>query len=244
MVNLLYCEFLKLKRSQMFLISIMGAFVAPLMVFGGWMKAKVKGHGDIVTYEYFFSDVNLYTIMVFGLIVYCVIAAYLFSREHTENTLKTILTIPVSKTKFIFTKFIMLYIWIIGLTLITWTSSLILTLIGGATDFRIDVIGSSSVAFLLGATLLYLTLTPFVYATLWFKNIVPVIIGAASVTMINIMLSNDELMALFPWTATYVIASHKSIPTYPVALSYLSVLIIGGIGFVASLLYFKGQDII
>lgn len=159
MVDLLYCEFLKLKRSQMFFISIMGSFVAPLMSFAGWMKGKMGGREYVVTYKDFFGDINLYTLMIFGLIVYCVIAAYLFSREHTENTLKTILTIPVSKSKFIFTKFIMLYIWIIGLTLVTWTSSMILAIVGGASDFRIAILGSSAVEFLLGATLLYLTLT-------------------------------------------------------------------------------------
>lgn len=243
MVDLLYCEFLKLKHSKMFFISIMGAFVAPLMVFVGWMKLKIEQTGTVVTYDMLFSDTNLYTMLLFGIIVYCVIAAYLFSHEYTENTLKNILTVPVSKTKFILAKFIMLYFWIIGLTLITWATTLLLGIVGSADGFSRVAIISSFIEFIIGASLLFLSLTPFVFVTLWFKNIVPTIIFSAAATMINIALANDELAALFPWSAPQIIASGINISKYPLILSYISILIISVIGFAASMIYFKKQDI-
>lgn len=48
------------------------------------------------------------------------IAAYLFSREYTESTLKTILPIPISRTKLLIGKFCTLLLWIVMLTLVTW----------------------------------------------------------------------------------------------------------------------------
>lgn len=243
MVDLLYCEFLKLKRSKIFFISIVAAFVPPLMVFVGWMKSNINGRNMFVTYEVLFSNTNLYTMLLFGIIVYCVITADLFSREYTENTLKNILTIPVSKTKFILGKFIMLYFWIIGLTLITWITTLILGIIGSAGGFSRVAITSSLIEFIVGASLLFLSLTPFVFVTLWFKNIVPTMIFAAAVTMINIALANDDLAALFPWSASQIIASGTNISQYSSTLSYISVLSTSIIGFMASMIYFKKQDI-
>ena len=49
LVNLLYCEFLKLKRSKMFLISVLGAMVAPIMVFAGLVKAKITEPDKILS---------------------------------------------------------------------------------------------------------------------------------------------------------------------------------------------------
>ncbi|WP_347767808.1 hypothetical protein [Gorillibacterium sp. CAU 1737] len=44
--------------------------------------------GEVIRLEQFYSSFSLYTLLLFGLIVYSVIAAYLFSREHTEATLR------------------------------------------------------------------------------------------------------------------------------------------------------------
>jgi len=227
----------------MFLISVLGAMVAPVMVFIGLIKSRFDDPNMIIKFEDMFAQTNLYVLLLFGAIVYAVIATYLFSREYTENTLKNILSIPVSKTKLIVGKFIMLYIWILILTAVAFITTFILSCIGGAVELSIEVIIKFLKQYFIGASLLFLTLTPFVFIGIWLKNIVPTIILVATISMINVALSNEDLTALFPWSAVYVIASEQVIPKYPIYLSYLAIVGVSVIGFVASIIYFKNQDV-
>ena len=52
-----------------------------------------------------YSDSVLYIMLLVNIMIYVAIAAYLFSREYTESTLKTILPIPISRTKLLIGKF-------------------------------------------------------------------------------------------------------------------------------------------
>lgn len=61
--------------------------------------------------------------------------------------------------------------------------------------------------------------------------------------MINVALYNEDLTALFPWSVVYIIASEQVIPKYPIYFSYLAIIGVTIIGFVASVIYFKNQDV-
>lgn len=80
MVNLLYTELLKLKRSNMFLISIIGAGVAPfLVVVASYIHIKTKQPTPTIWFDQLFTDVNLYTTLVIGFPLYGVVVAYLLT---------------------------------------------------------------------------------------------------------------------------------------------------------------------
>ncbi len=244
MVDILYCEFFKLKRSKMLLISILGQMVAPIMVFVGLIKARIRDPQTIITYGEMLEQTNLYVLMLFGVVVYGAIVAYLFSREYTENTLKSVLSLPVSKISFVIGKFLMFFIWIMILTVVAWSSTLFLSIIGSATNFSLHVIIESLKQYFIGAVLLFLTMSPFVFITLWFKNLIPPVIAGATVAMINVALSNEDLAVLFPWSSPYLIASGKIVKyQYPESLALLLIVITFLLGFVASLIYFKKEDV-
>src|SRR5699024_10479995 len=74
----------------------------------------------IFTFSDLFCDRDLYVILLVDIMIYVAIAVYLFIREYTESTLKTILPIPISRTKLLIGKFCTLLLWIVMLTLVTW----------------------------------------------------------------------------------------------------------------------------
>ncbi|NLL70660.1 MAG: ABC transporter permease [Epulopiscium sp.] len=244
MINLLYCEFFKLKRSKMFFISILGAMVAPIMVFAGLIKAKITEPDKVITYWDMLEQTNLYVLLLFGIIVYGVIAAYLFSREYTENTLKSMLTVPVSKEAFLTAKFLMFFVWMMILTAVAWVSTLFLSIVGNAAEFSATVIMQSFKEYFLGAFLLYLTMSPFVFITLWFKNLASPIIVVATVVLGNVALANEELAVLFPWSSPYLIASRDIAKyNYSIETALVIILIVFFIGVFLSFVYFKKQDV-
>ncbi|WP_142344505.1 ABC transporter permease [Bacillus cereus] len=237
MVNLLYTELLKLKRSNMFLISIIGAGVAPfLVVVASYIHIKTKQPTPTIWFHQLFTEVNLYTTLIIGFPLYGVVVAYLFTREYTEDTLKHLLTIPVSRISFIISKFILLFLWIMMLTLL-------LGLIGGFPEFSITLLLGSLVKFLICGGLLFLLSSPIVLLTLVMKTYVPPIILTIIITMTNLMIVNSKHKDLFPWTATLDIANNELQPTYPPEYSYIIIAVTAIFGFITTLFYFKRVDI-
>ncbi len=115
----------------MFLISIIGAGSRTfLVVVASYIHIKTKQPTPTIWFDQLFTDVNLYTTLVIGFPLYGVVVAYLLTREYTEDTLKNLLTIPVSRISFITSKFIILFLWIMMLTLVAWALTLILGLLG------------------------------------------------------------------------------------------------------------------
>jgi bacitracin transport system permease protein len=222
----------------------MGAFVTPFMVFAGVLKNRLDSPGEIVTYEDMLRECSLYTMILFGLMVYTVIASYLFSREYTENTLKTILAVPVSKVSFMIGKCFILFLWIITLTVISFFATILFGIIVKATGFNGAVFISYFMEYIADALFLFITISPFIMITLWFKNFVVPVIAVTSVAMINCVVFNENWGALFPWSASYLIVSGEwKQYGYPFEISLIPIITIAVIGFAVSVIYFRNEDI-
>src|SRR5699024_11345075 len=76
-----------------------GAAVAPLVV-----VVATYVNEPSTPFKELFYNVNLYTVLIIGAPLYGVVTTYLFNREYVENTIKNILTIPVSRVSFIMSK--------------------------------------------------------------------------------------------------------------------------------------------
>ncbi|GAA0123831.1 ABC transporter permease [Clostridium faecium] len=243
MVNLLYTEILKLKGSNMFWVSIVGAVVAPFMTFIAYVMEKLKMPHVSIKFSKLFSDCNFYVILLIGILLYGLIAAYLFNREYVEDTLKNLLTIPISRTNLVVSKLVLLLIWIMALTIISWVMTLILGLIGPFEDLNNTVLITSFKEYIIGGGLLFLLSTPIIFVTLLFKDYVPTIAFTIAITMVNVLISNSEYSVLHPWSATVAIATNVFRPEYPPIYSYISVFATSLIGVIATITYFKKVDI-
>lgn len=244
MVNLLYTELLKLKRSKMFLISIIGAAVAPFMiVFASYVHMKTDKPSTPITFYDLFYDANLYTFLVIGVPLYGVVTAYLFNREYAEDTLKNLLTIPVSRISFIISKLLLLFMWIIMLTSVAWALTLCFGLLGSFEGLSFSLMIVSFKQFLIGGILLFTLSTPIILIIIMLKNYVPSIIFTIAITMINVMVANSEHRDLFPWSAAGDIARNELLPTYPPQYSYIVIFATSFIGLIALITYFKKVDI-
>jgi bacitracin transport system permease protein len=236
-------EILKLKRARMFLVSMIGAAAAPIMVFIGALDAKARKPNETIEFMKMFADTNLYIMLLIGTLLYGVITAYLFNREYAEDTLKHLLTISVSRVSLIVSKCAILYIWILVLTLFAWCLTFLLGLIGPAEGLSGAILLEMGRQYLVGGSLLFLLTTPAVFITLVFKNYVPTIIFTAVVTMGNVALANRDYKALFPWTAAEVIATGGYVPAYPAYFSYIAIAAASLLGLAAAIIYFRRVDI-
>ena len=232
-------EFLKLKRSKIFLLSLIGAILPPLLMF-----IAVTSFDEGQSFEMLFANVNMYMSAMFAVLIFAIIISYLFGREYNEHTLKTMLTIPISRGKFLLSKYLMFLVWIVILTIVTSLSTLIFGFAANLEGFSIKIVVDSFAELLYANVLLFLTFSPFVFVSLLITNMVPAMIGGAGLALVNLMVYGQNWAPFVPWVCPYLIASGEiSQYTANISLSYVIILATFAIGLVISYVYFKKTDV-
>ena len=239
MLTFIEMEFLKLKRSKIFLLSLMGAILPPLLMF-----IAVTSFDEAQSFDALFSNVNMYMSAMFAVLIFAIIISYLFGREYNEHTLKTMLTIPISRGKFLASKYIMFLVWIIILTVVTSISTLIFGFAAGLEGFTVKLFIKSFAELLYANVLLFLTFSPFVFLSLLITNMVPAMVGGAGLTLVNLMVHGQNWAPFVPWVCPYLIASGE-IAEYStsITVSYGVILATFVIGLVISYIYFTKSDV-
>ncbi len=248
MNTLIYCELLKLKRSKMLSISIVGVMATPCMMLAEALQIHFESPEIDFTLADIYRDSLLYIMLLINMMIYVAIAAYLFSREYTEKSLKTILPLPVSRIAFITGKFIVLFLWTLMLTLVTWAGIYFMLgfyhVVIGMDGFHFAVAIEWLFKFLIGNTLLFFTISPFAFIAEKSKGLVAPMIVSAVVGMGSAALSNQELGALYPWTAAFFLTEGRIQSTgYPIPLSAGIIILVSVMGFLATFEYFKKEDL-
>ncbi len=239
MLTFIEMEFLKLKRSNIFLLSIMGAILPPLLMF-----IATFAFDETQTFEMLFSSVNMYMSALFAILLFAIMISYLFGREYNEHTLKTMLTIPVSRGKFLMSKYIMFLAWILILTVVTSMSTMVFGFVAGLEGFSIKIVVDSFLELLFANVLLFLTFSPFVFVSLLITNMVPAMVGGAGLTLVNMLIYGQTWAPYVPWVCPYLIASGE-IAEYSasVTVSYGIILATFVIGLIISYIYFTRTDV-
>lgn len=239
MLTFLQMEFLKLKRSNIFLLSLGGAVLPPLLMF-----IAVTAFEEGSTFDMLFTNVNMYMSALFAVLLFAIIIAYLFGREYNEHTLKTMLTIPISRGKFLLAKYVMFLVWILILTVATSLSTVIFGFVAGLDGFTLKLFIDSFAQLLYANVLLFLTFSPFVFLSLFITNMVPAMVGGASLTLVNMLIYGQTWAPYVPWVCPYLIASGE-IAEYSasISVSYGIILVTFVIGLAISYIYFTKKDV-
>ena len=239
MLTFIEMEFLKLKRSKIFLLSILMAALPSILMF-----IATFAFDETQSFDALFSTVNMYMSALFAILLFSIIISYLFGREYNEHTLKTMLTIPISRGKFLISKYLMFLIWILILTVVTSISTLAFGFVAGLSGFTFGLFINSFVELLFANLLLFLTFSPFVFISLFITNMVPAMVGGATLTLVNLLVNGQSWAPYVPWACPYLISSGE-IADYGVSLMipYCVILVTFLIGIAISYIYFTKKDV-
>ena len=239
MLTFIEMEFLKLKRSNIFLLSLMGAILPPFLMF-----IATFAFDETQSFEMLFSSVNMYMSALFAVLLFAIMISYLFGREYNEHTLKTMLTIPISRGKFLMAKYMMFFAWMLILTVVTSVSTVIFGFVAGLEGFTMKLFIDGFAQLLFGNVLLFLTFSPFVFLSLLITNMVPAMVGGAALALVNLLIYGQNWAPFVPWVCPYLIASGE-IAEYSgsITVSYAVILATFVIGLIVSYIYFTKTDI-
>ena len=112
----------------------MGAILPPFLMF-----IATFAFDETQSFEMLFSSVNMYMSALFAVLLFAIMISYLFGREYNEHTLKTMLTIPISRGKFLMAKYMMFFAWMLILTVVTSVSTVIFGFVAGLEGFTMKL---------------------------------------------------------------------------------------------------------
>ncbi|MCL6571898.1 MAG: ABC transporter permease [Bacillus sp. (in: Bacteria)] len=90
-------------------------------------KAKLAGTADWPSYLSLLSQ----AISIGGLLVFGFVTSWVFGREYSDRTIKDLLALPISRTVIVLSKFLVIFIWCLLLSLFVFVLGLI---VGNAVD--------------------------------------------------------------------------------------------------------------
>lgn len=231
-------EFLKLRRSKVFLITLLIFLFMPLMM-GMLMyisrhpelgerlgllgeKAKLFTSNDWAS----FFDMMLRSIGAMSLLGFGFISAWVFGREHSDRTLKDLLSLPVSRTSIVISKFVVISIWSVLLSIVLFGMCL-------AEGFIQNLPGWNNSEFLnftgnyFGVTALSLLLSPVMSLMAAFSKGIIAPLGLLIFVMIlSQIVGVIGLGPYFPWAIPGLFAAPAGVPGMSLVLASYFILAI------------------
>jgi len=129
LADIVYCELMKLKRSKIILIGILGSLIVPFLVVTNDIRICFSNPSIVLSLGGIYEDIIMFIMLLFGSLVMSVVAAYLVSREYTEKTLKTIFVLPIGRTQFLAGKFITLFILVVLFMVLSWLDIVVIAVL-------------------------------------------------------------------------------------------------------------------
>lgn len=249
MGDILYVEWMKLKRSKMAAVGCFGILIVPFIVIISHVQRYLKT-GTAIDLFGLFDSALMFLMLLFAPLVMAVFAADIISREYTEGTLKTIFSVPVSKTRFLCGKFLVLFMAVLLFMVLSWLDLLVSAII---LSLFLDVGQLTAVSaffflikMLWSGILTYMLVTPFLYLGIRSKGSLMPFITVSSICLLNVILSNSPTAGFFPWTAAYLLVSRRSANNFGCSpfVSLIMIVLVFFISVVLSMERFLKEDIV
>jgi len=206
LLNLLFIEIVKLKRSKLFMVSLLGAMVVPIMMFFMLTGMRARNPENIITFENYFKQTDIFILLMIGTLLFGLLATYVFNREYQEETLKNLLTIPVGRKSLIISKLLVVLIVILTWMLVSFLLTLILGLLGRFEQLSVEILGKWLQLYLYSGLLMFLLTPSVILITLLFKNYIAAIGFTIAVSVVSIIVAQSEYVLIYPWTVPGIIA--------------------------------------
>ncbi|SDX71937.1 ABC transporter permease [Paenibacillus sp. CF384] len=253
--NSLEVEILKIIKSNMLWLTILGFTFAPLML--GFLmfiqknpefarnagllgkKANLAGEADWPAYFGMIAQV----VSIGGIILFGFVAAWVFGREYTDRTIKDLLALPISRTKVVLSKFIAIALWCTIL-------SLVVIAVGLVVGFSIGLPGWSSelarysASIIIGAAVMNIVLcTPVAFIACYGRGYMAPMGFVIGTIFLSQIIGTIGYGAYFPWSIPAFFSGAAGPENAELSVvSYVIVVLSGLLGMYGTLTWWRMAD--
>jgi ABC-2 type transport system permease protein len=251
----LWSESLKVRRSRIFLVTILVAIFIPVMM--GFMmliikhpelaskarmlaiKASMIGKASWLT---FFNYLSM-TVTAGGLVIFGFVASWIFGREYSDRTVKDLLALPIPRPRIVQAKFLVMTAWCLLLALIIFTAGLAVGGIVGLDGWSGKIVLPTFGTFIGCAFLTIVVCTPVAFFASFSRGyLFP--IGFVILTLVFIQVSNFAGYTQYiPWAVPMLIAGASGGGSeHPGAASYIILILTSFAGLTATMAWWRYAD--
>ena len=123
MINIMYSEFLKLKKSYLSALVLLGGVFIPVMML---VSEIIDNSYEAINKDLclnLIANINIFQLQFLNIIMFSIVAGYVFSREYTNRTVNSLYSYPISKFKIVLGKFITILMLIMIVYIINFFST-------------------------------------------------------------------------------------------------------------------------
>ncbi|MCY6369629.1 ABC transporter permease [Clostridium ganghwense] len=197
MFNILYTELLKLKRSKMLGLILIGAILPVLM---NVLICKTNKNMSF-QWDGYLKNTIIITLLVMAVALFALVTGFIFSREYSEKTINNMFTYPVERAKLLGAKLVIMFIVILSTFLLTY----VLSIASGFLFKHGPLTKECALKYLtlyLKESIMQFALVPIAaFLSLISKNVISSIGLGLSAAFINLFVANsDKYIVVFPWS--------------------------------------------
>lgn len=230
MIKKLSNEFLKLRYSRMSYFIIGGAAFTPLALLMLVIILNNDNKYDSVTFLEYMAMILKFFLSLVGITIYNWIAAEIVAREFRMDTVKSQLTIPISRSSFVFIKLLTISIILLAMTIGSFLLGVIISISIEIKGFTLGVTFELFWVYFKAGVLML----PFAYFTVFLvlifrQALMPMVINVI-ILIGTSLLSNTNIFAIFPWTAPFRVIFITTTTTdlsHTIGHSYLAIYLLG-----------------
>ena len=252
----LWAESLKARRSRMPWLTALGISLAPLM--GGLFMVVLKdpewarrfglistkaqitaGSADWPTYLGLLTQ----AVAVGGLIIFGLVAIWVFGREYGDRTVTDLLALPTSREAIVLAKFIVIASWAATLTMLVYALGLGIGAAIGLPGWSTDLAQASAGRIAVMAGLTVLLVAPFAWAASAGRGYLPPIGAMFLAIFLSQVIAALGWGAYFPWSVPALASGVAGPESQRVGVSgYLLVVLTGMAGIAGTLAWWRLAD--
>lgn len=232
----LWTESLKVRKSKMLLATIIAfSFIAIMMGLlvlaskhpeiagkSATISAKASAIGKADWPSYF--DLLIQIILALGTLAFGIVSSWVFGREYSDRVIKDLLALPVSRSTIVLSKFIIVMIWSILLSLTLFAFGFLTGLAVNLADWSNKTFYHALVTFAGSSIFTILLCTPVAFVASFSRGyILPIAFAISTLIMTQfISIGAPSVMPYFPWAipALYSGVAGAELPQ-PGVVSYI-----------------------
>lgn len=247
----IWVELLKARRSKMPLFTTLGFAMIPL---GGGFFMLVLKDPEMARRVGLISDKARLTIStadwpnylrfltlgvgVGGIILFGLIAAWVFGREYSDRTVKDLLALPTARSTIVLSKLIVIAVWSMALMIITCLIALLIGTILGLPQESPQLFWQTGITITVAVCLVITLVTPVAFAaSAWHGYLPP--IGIMILAMGLAQFANAAGWGeYFPWSVPALFVQGENLGI----VSYVIVILTSIVGLVGTLFWWEWAD--
>lgn len=237
MLNLIICEFSKLKRSRIWWLLGIAALLPVILTIMPYLTNGSDTYYKTLTWGRALGFNGLLMNLGLGIIFFPLLAGYLYAREYTERTADTYLSYPYRREALFFSKFIVLTLLMLGCLLFSFLLTLAAGFIPPHDALTPPVLVQQLKGYLASGFFHVLLLPAAVFLAVRGRSYIPPIVLGMAAAVTNLVLMQSEYVATFPWCGPLLVGFNLSGQGWmgDAVKGYLTAGLSGGLAFLLAL---------